>query len=355
MWVTSAVISRWPTKCLRTLIVIAVALATIGGAQSTGSMQTSPIGQPPAESDFVAKTRDLLQLLVRHPAQDHEPFWSVGGIDMHPVSSISARSLQVLRSEASAYDPSARDRALRCGVPADLPAQYQVLVLDLNVAAFVPVPVFLGPKAKELRYVEVALHRPELPLVVLVTGYDGFALRLSTSPETDLVAVHMQTYYPGIVLGVPAAKVTQTYLPRNARNGAANSSCAYSDTKAQDIAAGLGLRPTETEVLRAEGNDNRLVYPKVAIAKRQPLLGAFLDLEMPVPSQYGLAVLADKGYLRPALSAQQHGGGNQVLEVLKPFRLPEGLHGSHLRTFLLPKGVRQPSGDLGHSTLIREP
>lgn len=328
-------------------------LATVCVAQAGNAHNTSHVARPLATSGFVARTRDLMQLLVRNPALDDELFWYLAGIEMNPVSSISARSLQILRSEASAYDPAARKRALRCGVPAALPTKYRVLVLDLHGAASVPVPVFISPQASELRYVEVGLHRPELPLVVLVTGYNGLALRLATSPETDLVAVHVQTYYPSVVLGVPEAKVTRTYMRQYVGNDAVTPSCVYRNIKAQEMAEGFGLKPTETEVLSAEGHDTRFVNPQVAILKLQPLLGTFLDLEMPVPSQYGLAVLADKGYLRPAQSKRQHGGYGQVLEVLKPLRLPEGLYGGHSRTFLLPHGVREPSGDLGHSTLIR--
>jgi hypothetical protein len=230
-----------------------------------------------------------------------------------------------------------------------------VVVLDLDGADAAPVPVFLSPEGNHLRYVEVALHRPGLPLVVLVHGYVGVALRVATSPNTELVAVHLQTYYPNVVLGVPASQVSQTYMPAGNRESVVTTGCAYRAINIDDLVTSLGMRPVETEVLRIPRNETRLIEAPFSITRREPLLGAFLDMDMPVPSEYGLAVLSDKQYLQPHSRNRKVKSAGQTLEVLKRFRLPGGLYGSHARTFLLPKGMPPPIGDLGHSTLIREP
>jgi len=311
--------------------------------------------KPTRERYFVARTRDLLQLLHRYPAIDNEPFWYVAGIDMYPVPSISARGLRVLRDEASPFDRMARDRALRCGTPTDLPAKYQVVVLDLDGADVMPVPVFLSPESNHLRYVEVALFRPRLPLVLLVHGYVGVALRVATSPGTELVAVHLQTYHPSVVLGVPPVKVSQTYRPPGDVEGAASTGCAYRATKVDDLVESLGLHPIETEFLRLPRNEYRLFEAPFPITRGEPRLGAFLDMDMPAPSEYGLAVLSDKRYLRQVSLVQKVDNVVDVLEILKPFRLPGGMYGSHARTFYLPRGKRSPDGNAGHSSLIREP
>jgi hypothetical protein len=347
------VVEARPFRHLIAVVLTALGISTLAcGAQPTGPDVRS-VGQPTAEPYFVARTRDLLELLYQHPAKNRELSWYVKGINMYPQSPISARGLQVLRNEASAFDRTTRDRALRCGTPTNLPEQYQVLVLDLigAGAGSIPVPVFLGPDVDELNYIEVALHRPGVPLVVLVRGYNGMALRLETSLETDLAAVHLQTYYPSLVLGVPASKVSQTYFPGSDRKSATTARCEYREIKAEDIVARLGLQPVETELLRAQNNEYRLIDARVAITRREPRLGTFLDLAMPVPRQYGVAVLADKGYLRPTLATRKKASGTQVLEVLKPFRLPAGVSGS---TFVVPRGGAVPLGDFRSATLIQE-
>ena len=37
--------------------------------------------------------------------------------------------------------------------------------------------------------------------------------------------------------------------------------------------------------------------------------------------------------------------------VLRPMRIPAGLHGAHSAVFFIPKGTERPRGDPGHSTL----
>ena len=302
----------------------------------------------PAEPlPFTARTRDLLPLLLANPALENESFWRLGGIYMYPVSPITAEGFRVMRTEAAAFDRKARDAALRCSIPVGLPSDYQVLVLDLDAVETMPIPLFLTTEATELGYVEVSLHRPGLPVVLIVATHNARAVRLAVSKSTELAAVHLLSYYPGVVLGIPPQKVTRNYLPQTK---SARENCQYLDTQSSKAMQQLGLKPAASEVIRLKGKSPFIVGEDVAMTLQPPLLGSFLDLNMPVPSQYGLAVLASRGYLRVRAVPNS---SEEELEVRRTFRIPAGLNGSHSRTFVLPKGVRAPSGDLGHSTLKR--
>lgn len=303
-------------------------------------------------ADFVARTADYLELARRFPATEQSSRHEIAGIDISPASPTTAHALRVLADEAAPYDPTLRERSLGCKTPSNLPADYQLVILDVSrIGRAIMVPVFLTPEANELVYLEVALHRPGLPVMLLVTGYTGVALRLAVSHQTQLAAVHLQTYYPNAVLGVDPAKVSQTYHGQGNQHG-----CRYAE-KADATVAGLHARPASVETYRPDRGPQLAIGGVVRIERQAPRLGAFLDPEMPAPHQFGLAVLAHKKYLRPVrLKAEGtrspvHGG----LMVLKPFRIPEGLYGGHSTTFLVPAGTRPPSGALGHSDMYLMP
>jgi hypothetical protein len=311
----------------------------------------------PDPQDFVPRTRQLLELAMRHPAANDAPGQELAGISLHPASAITSRSLQVLRQEAATFDEGLRDRTLACRMPRPPEGDYQVVVLDLSQGHEpVHVPVFLTPHGGELGYVELGLHRPGPPVMLLVAGYNGVALRVSTSPETRLAAVHLATYYPNAVLGVDPEKVTQSYHPqRDARDPV--FPCRYLDAKPAEIVHRLGLQPVASETFRPGRGHQFAIGALVNVQRKPPLLGNWLDLDMPVPHQYGLAVLAHQGYVRPVkVKGQgQHGPVWGGLEVLKPFRLPEGLHGGYSVQFFVREGGAMPAGPLGHSSVYRMP
>jgi len=185
-------------------------------------------------------------------------------------------------------------------------------------------------------------------VVLVVESYDSLALRLAVSPETQLAAVHMHSYYPGVVLGVAPSKVTRDYLPQE---GSQRTECQYSDGRDGNALQRLGLEPVAREVIRLQGAPPFRVGGDVPASLQPPLLGSFLDLQMPVPSQYGLAVLASRRYLRPHKSPPGT-IDKDALEVLHPFRFPPSLYGAHSRVFVVRDGVRAPSGNPGHSKVI---
>jgi hypothetical protein len=290
---------------------------------------------------FVARTRDFLELLRRQLPNDSE---DLAGVHLFPMSPPSAESLQLLELEAGAFSPSLLNEALACGLPGNVPSDGEILVFEASVEG-VTVPVFPIPDTHDLAYFELSVDRPGSPVLLVVHGREPFAIRIVSSSATDLIGVHTNTHYPSLVLGLPPNLVSQNYQTEVDREG-----CNYDSTGAFEWAG--NRRITRIKARWTYGSPENL---RQAIGNAQPVrrnwprLAEFLDPDMPVPSQYGLAVLADRGYLR----VHEDISGDQRYEIRKPFRLPEGLYGAHSAEFLVPPGVDLPSGDLGHSRIER--
>jgi hypothetical protein len=296
---------------------------------------------------FVARARDLLPILERHPVDPRDFRPRILGVELHIYQAISAQGLRVLAEEGGKFDASLRDRMLNC--PAKpLPAQLQVLELDASLYHGLTVPVFMDVGGQELKYLQLSLDQPGLPVLLRVKSYAGIALRLTTSPRTRLAGVRLESYYPGVVLGVDPRLVSQQTQRREKPEP-----CADEKLLAQ-------TRPEPTlpapVIFKLSDIFDVAIGEPQAVKRRKPTLGNFLDPDMPLPNRHGLVVLASLGYLRPIALAK--GKGPQVthlptLEILKPFRIPEGLAGGHAVAFFLPDGVEAPSGDLGHSSIVR--
>jgi hypothetical protein len=231
-----------------------------------------------------------------------------------------------------------------------LPENVQVVLLEAR-GSRVSVPVFLTPEGGALEYIELSLDQPGAPVALVVTGYNGLAIRITTSAATKLAAVHLNTYYPNVILGVDPKLVTQQYYGRQG----GNCNYGFSDgVHAPTVIQRLGRDPARVQRYQTGNNWQVAIGQPQAVRRTAPVLGNFLDLEMPVPSQYGIIVLTSLGYLRPM---QVSGGGRDNLrgpafEVMRAFRLPEGMGGSHSVSFILTPGSPIPSGNLVHSQLM---
>jgi hypothetical protein len=294
------------------------------------------------DSHFVVRTRHLLDLARRHPAPPRDPWFKVNGVPFWPASPIARPALKLLADEGGAFDPAARDAALQCRVPQDLPDDTRLLLLDARSHGDLALPVFLSEEnGQELHYLELSLDQPGAPVLLWITGYDGLAVRITTSPATRLAAVHLQTYYPSVVLGVDPARVSRQYY-----RVSSGSDCGTSSTHAAPPR--LQGEPLRYQL---QGQDSVAIGAPQPVRREPPLLGAFLDPEMPVPGNYGIVVLADQGYLRLVPDGKH--GPDSSFEVQKPFRIPAGLAGAHSVRFLVPPGVAVPSGPLAHSSMVR--
>jgi hypothetical protein len=307
----------------------------------------------PGDEHFVARTRHLLDLVARYPAPSNDPWFKVNGVQFWPATPISTDAIALMETERAPFDRGQRDNALKCGYPATLPENTQVVLLEAR-GGRLAVPVFLQPDGGELHYLELSLDAPGAPVLLVITGYDGLAVRITKSAATRIAAVHLNTYYPNAVLGIEPALVTQQYLGRERA-----SSCKYGFSDAVQgpaVIRQLGFDPAKAVRYRAGDGSLVAIGTPQSVQRQSPKLGAFLDPMMPLPHNYGVVVLASLGYIRPVAvkpaESERLLSGN-AFEVLKPFRIPEGLAGSHSVTFVLTNDSPVPAGNLGHSSLLR--
>lgn len=72
-----------------------------------------------------------------------------------------------------------------------------------------------------------------------------------------------------------------------------------------------------------------------------------------LPAGYGIRQLVQEGKLE-AVETKHSRLGSEGYLIKEKILFPSGLYGAHGVTFLLPRDVPQPSGDLGHSCLLWE-
>lgn len=266
-----------------------------------------------------------------------------------PATEVTLKSLAILDREVAPFDVALRDQALSCRPPS--PVQGPVQVVELQVeGSDVTLPLFQRPEAGELHYIELSLDKPGAPVVLHVTTYNGVALRVTPSPATKIVAVHVAGYYPSVVAGIAPERVSQSYL-----GDVAGRQCRYGE----GLPSGFLPAGTEpAELYKASSRHQVAIGAAVPARREPPMLGNFLDLDLPVPHNYGIVTLVSLGYLKQVKLNGEPGGRGPVysgLQVLKPFRLPRGLYGSHSVTLLVSPDGPVPSGDLGHSEMYRIP
>lgn len=308
---------------------------------------------PHNASHFVAQTKHLLTLVKKYPAPVEDPWFAINGVKFWPANPITQEGIKVLDAEQAGFNESVHKAALQCSKPQAPVAGHQTVLIDIKSAG-IAVPVFLTPDADELGYLELSIDRPGKPVALVVRAGKGVALRVTTSSGTTLAAVHLQTYHPSVVLGVNSNIVTQQF-----NKGSSGGNCNYrfgNESDTNPLLQYLGFDASKAVVFKHE-----LPTSKIAIGAPQktkfdqPLLGNFLNPEMPVPHNYGVAVLASLGYVRPVrIKIGEEKTPTELLEVLKPFQIPPNLFGSHSVKFFLPRGTATPSGGLSHSTMLQE-
>jgi hypothetical protein len=308
---------------------------------------------PKNAGHFVAQTKHLLTLVKKYPAPVADPWFGINGVKFWPANPINQEGIKILDAEQAGFNASMLKAALQCGKPQASVAGNQIVLIDIKSTG-VAVPIFLTPDADELGYVELSLDRPGKPVALIVRTYKGIALRVTTSPGTTLTTVHLQTYYPSVVLGVNPNIVTQQFNP-----GSSAENCNYrfgNESDTVPLLQYLGFDAAKAVMFKHEQPTSKIAIGSPQKTKFDlPLLGSFLDPDMPVPHNYGIAVLANLGYVRPVrIKIGEEKTPTELLEVLKPFQIPANLFGSHSVKFLLPRGTTAPSGGLSHSTLFQE-
>lgn len=235
----------------------------------------------------------------------------------------------------------------------------------------------IDQSGNEAGRIDVGVNRPGEAVALMLGSYDPTVWHVGWSRGTRIVAVLVGGYHRQVVTGLPKGVpvIVSTYDNKGP--------CGYFYVTADKA-------PTLNPVARrAFGRGIDMLYPA---SQGSVLVGAaaggmitdasaqddiaFRITESMAAGEAGLAYAVSRGWLREAMQSDADawlaarasrlqadvppiaGGAppgrmtmHNAYMVLKPFRLPEGLYGAHSATFLVPKGVARPTGNLGHSVL----
>lgn len=230
---------------------------------------------------------------------------------------------------------------------------------------------------------DVVVNAPRKPAVLILGAYEPSIWNIGWTKGTRILAVVASGYHRQAVAGLP--RDTPLIVSTHDNRGP----CGYvyvSDetlTRINPLSTKVFGRPVDMVYLAGRGK----VVVGAPVALNEQLFTSrdlppetFIDKSRPLAGRAGIRDAVAKGLLRPAsredaqawaarksktapkdLLPPVAGGdsrrslmgphGYNVFVILKPFRLPAGLHGGNSAIFYLPEGVPYPVGDLGHSAL----
>jgi hypothetical protein len=230
--------------------------------------------------------------------------------------------------------------------------------------------------------IDVAVNSPGKPVILMLGAYEPTIWNIGWSPQTRIAAVLVGGYHRQAVAGLEKG----TPLLNSSYDN--KGPCGYFYVTLDNLAL---LNPLSKRVF---GRGVDMVFPatngKVVIG--EPLAAgtslvtsdaitpeSFHDRTAPIAGPAGLEDAVRKGLLRKATAADAEAWSEAVLQntpqrylppvagqgvprpskpglfkayvVLKPFTYPSGLYGGNSATFLIPKGVPNPEGNPGHSSI----
>lgn len=289
-----------------------------------------------------------------------------------PTAASSAAADGVLPPGTKPFDFDASG----CGFPAVV-SDPSVRILAAGAYAGAPAGFEIDESGHQATLMRVAVNRPGERVALLLGAYEPTVWSVGWTAGTEIVAVLATGYHDQRLSGLPAA--TPTGVSTHQGRGACGF--AYVETRPSGGLDGVAERAFGRgvdEVHVAQGGR----------AMIGPAGGALItDANAPEPAEFavagtlpagdaGLQAALRDGLIRRATpadaeawrSAARGAGapyGEQAHErathpmvddrsytVLKPFRFPSGLHGAHLAVFYVPRGVAEPTGNPGHSSVF---
>lgn len=272
-------------------------------------------------------------------------------------------------------DPGAC-HALAAALPAD------TLVYAAGAYGGRPLNYQIDQKSNhEATRIDVSVDEPNAPVALMLGAYEPTVWNIGWSPRTRIVAVMVSGYHHQALAGLPAA------VPRIVGSHDQGGPCP-SFYVSQDTLATLNpiaQRAFQRKLARAYQARNGAVSvgsgsgaALVTDASQAP--DQFKLANQPLAGEAGLRDAIAKGWLREATRADLSGWESAVRAsagdelpplsgsdpsiasaqgapwhtyvVIQPMQIPAGLYGAHSATFIVPRGVQRPSGELGHSRIL---
>ena len=239
----------------------------------------------------------------------------------------------------------------------------------------------LDGSGHEVKQTDVVVNNPDEPVLLLLTCYDPIVWNIGLTEGTELAGVAVIGYHGQAVIGIDDSVPLgiSTYVDSQGfsyLNGwEASPSLLTLNRRIHEFTnkdiEHIVLAASESgyfEVGHPLADEDEVVYSDdYTINDYVP--------DIPPAGQYGLDLLEEAGVIRQATMADIDAWIDQQSEpfqeiapgirirthlhailayvVLDAFEFPSGLYGAHSRTFLLPDGVPEPTGEPGHSRIIR--
>ena len=236
---------------------------------------------------------------------------------------------------------------------------------------------------------DVAVHSPEFPVVVALASSDPTVWKIGWSAKTRIAAVVVSGSYRQIVLGMPKGTPV---LVTSGSGGCPAFGNFLDGGRVRDYE----LSKANEALRKIVGKSIDKVYPpkqrglavlgepgagESYVTSNDYQLSDFVKAGMPKAGRAGIEEALKLGVLRVAtdadlrkarasVQASQRSADpraakqaeqfldfearlGKVWVVQSAFAMPAGLYGSHSEVFLLPEGVPEPTGNPGHSTVVR--
>lgn len=232
--------------------------------------------------------------------------------------------------------------------------------------------------------IDVAVRSKREPVVLMLGAYEPTVWNIGWGHGTRIAAVLVSGYHRQAIAGLPADVPVLNSTHEN------RGPCGYfyvAEDQLQrlnPLAARVFGRPVDMVHPARNGSvsigDAHDTEPLVTSSRIGP--DSFRNAAAPLAGEAGLREAVASGHLREARYSDIRAwkdafdaierennrlppvaGGtfdqgrdesaslHNAYVVLKPMRIPAGLHGAHAATFIVPKGVSRPTGSLGHSVI----
>ena len=226
--------------------------------------------------------------------------------------------------------------------------------------------------------INAAINYPSKPIVLMVGAHEPTIWNFKWTEGTNIAGVLATGKHPQAIAGLPK----ETPVVISTRNNGAECGYFYSTEgyvyRTEDNLNFLNSLSQKVFGQPVENEFPRSVLPRtVGISQNDELefinsqdipVESFFDFDAPLVGLSGIKVLLERGLIRRTTEADINtwvearkknisyerkqsliGGENFV--VLGDFIYPEGLVAALAVNFFIPKGVREPNGDPGHSAI----
>lgn len=230
--------------------------------------------------------------------------------------------------------------------------------------------------------IDVTVNHPDTPVVIMLGAYEPTVWNIRWTADTKIIAVFASGYHRQAIAGLD--KSVPTLISTHDNGGPCGSYHVDADKVdwLNPLSRRLFGRAVDMVYLAKHGAVaiGQTVPASQLVTSSQTPPESYFDKLQPLSGIAGLDEAVRNGYIRQAtrqdaetwLAAVKNtaahkrdtppiaGGDNprtglpilhNTYVILKPFTLPSGLYGANSATFFIPKGVPNPTGELGHSTI----